>query len=203
MLATLRNRLSRQLSHPSGRGGKLIAAAMNRGNRKMNERAIELLGVSGDQRVLDIGFGGGRAVELMLERGLNVTGVDPASDMVAALNERRADEVRAGRLEALEGGVEALPLADDSVDAVLTVNTVYFWSGLPGPLAEIGRVLRPGGTVVIAIRDGAVMTNVDLAIFTIRTPEEIRAALEAAGFEARVESPSDQQVHFVVGVKSD
>ncbi len=41
-----RTRLSRQLSGPSGRFGQIVAAGMNRGNRKMNGRAIELLGLS-------------------------------------------------------------------------------------------------------------------------------------------------------------
>ena len=93
----------------------------------------------------------------------------------------------------------ALPLEDGSVDGVVTVNTVYFWPDLPAAFAELRRVLAPDGRLVIGIRDGAVMENVDLTIFTVRAPDEISGALEAAGFaDVRVESPDDQPVHFLV-----
>ena len=193
--------LSRQLSRPSGLGGRLVARAMNRGNKEMNLRAIELLEAGPGSRVIDIGFGGGRAVDVLLERAAHVTAIDPAADMVAALGKRHAAAVEAGRLDVHEGGVEQLPLADAAVDAALTVNTVYFWPDLTGPLAEIHRVLAPGGTLVIAIRDGAVMDNVNLEIFTIRSPDQIRTATEDAGFESWVESPANEKVHFIVARK--
>ena len=151
--------------------------------------------------MIDIGFGGGRAVDVLLERTAHVTAIDPAADMVAALSERHASAVDAGRLDVHEGGVEQLPLADAAVDAARTVNTVYFWPELPGPLAEINRALAPGGTLVIAIRDGAVMDNVNLEIFTIRSPDQIRTAAEDAGFESWVEVPADHKVHFIVARK--
>jgi ubiquinone/menaquinone biosynthesis C-methylase UbiE len=197
-----RTRLSKQLSNPSGRFGRIVAAGMNRGNREMNEHAIDLLGVDAGDHVLDIGFGGGRAVEMMLERGLRVTGVDPAGDMVAALAERYDGDPAADRLTVREGGVESLPLGDGEADGALTVNTVYFWSELLGSLAEINRVLSPTGTLVIAIRDGAVMRNVDRDVFTIRSPETIAAAAESTGFDTRVESPPNGKLHFIVAKKS-
>ena len=197
-----RTRLSKQLSNPSGRFGRIVAAGMNRGNREMNEHAIDLLGVEAGDHVLDIGFGGGKAVDTLLERGMRVTGVDPAGDMVEALAERYDGDPAADRLTVREGGVESLPLGDGEADAALTVNTVYFWSELLGPLTEVKRVLSPTGTLVIAIRDGAVMANVDREIFTIRSPETIAAAAESVGFAATVESPSDGKTHFVVAKKS-
>ena len=175
---------------------------MNRGNRRMSERAIELLGVSEGDHVIDIGFGGGRAIDTLLERGMRVTGVEPATDMVKALAERYDGDPAADRLTIREGGVDALPVDDGEADAALTVNTVYFWSELLGPLAEINRVLSPTGTLVIAIRDGAVMSNVDRDIFTIRSPETIAAAAESVGFAARVKSPPGGKIHFVVAKRS-
>ena len=176
-----RTRLSKQLSNPSGGFGRIVAAGMNRGNRKMNEHAIDLLGV---------------------EAGDHVAGGIDAGDMVAALAERYDGDPAADRLTVREGGVESLPLGDGEADAALTVNTVYFWSELLGPLTEVKRVLSPTGTLVIAIRDGAVMANVDRDIFTIRSPETIAAAAESVGFTATVESPSDGKTHFIVAKKS-
>lgn len=176
-----------------------MARAMNRGNRQMNLRAIELLDAGPDAHVLDLGFGGGTAVAELLDRGARVTAVDPAADMVTALRERHADAIANGSLDVHEGGVEALPLAGESLDGALTVNTVYFWPRLERGLAELARVLRPGAMLVLAIRDGSVMGNVSEEIFTLRTPAAIRDATEAAGFEARIETREDRKVHWITG----
>ena len=157
MISKLRAAISRQLSQPSGAGGRVIAAVMNRGNRGLNERAINLLDVRPSSRALDLGFGGGLALALLLERAAHVTAIDRAQDMVAAAEARHADDIAAGRLTVKVGDVGALPLADGSVDRILTVNTVYFWPDLVSAFSELQRVMAPGARVVIGIRDGSVM----------------------------------------------
>jgi arsenite methyltransferase len=136
VIARLRHGISRQLSRPSGRFGRLVAFVMNRGNRRINVRAVELLQPRRDERVLDLGFGGGLGLDLLLDRTDHVVGVDRAGDMVAAARAARADAVASGRLTLLEGDVSAPPLADDSVDGIVTVNTVYFWPDLPTAFSE-------------------------------------------------------------------
>jgi 2-polyprenyl-3-methyl-5-hydroxy-6-metoxy-1,4-benzoquinol methylase len=76
--------LSRQLSHPSGTAGKVVARLMNRGNRKLNDQAIARLDVQRGSRVLDLGFGGGLTFAPLWERGATVVAIDRAEDMVAA-----------------------------------------------------------------------------------------------------------------------
>jgi SAM-dependent methyltransferase len=198
VIARLRAAVSRQLSHPSGAGGRLIAALMNRGNRDLNRRAIELLDIQPSSRVLDLGFGGGVTLPLLLERAAEVTGIDRAQDMVEAATARHQSEVADGRLRLLAGDVARLPVTDDAVDRVLTVNTVYFWRELAPALGEIRRVLAPGGRLVIGIRDGAVMQQVNREIFTIRTPAEIATALTDVGFtRVEVASAPDQKTHLI------
>ena len=76
MIGRLRGAISRQLSDPSGYGGRLVAVLMNRGNRDLNARAIDLLDVRSGTHVLDLGFGGGLTFPMLLGRGPTVTGVD-------------------------------------------------------------------------------------------------------------------------------
>lgn len=176
---------------------------MNRGNRKMNTRAIDLLDLENGTRVLDLGFGGGLALDMLLDRGAKVTGVDRAPAMIAAATTRHSEAIAAGRLTVVEGDVAALPLAPASVERVLTINTVYFWSDLETALAEIYRVLTPDGKLVIGIRDGSVMNNVSRDIFTIRPPGEIRTKVVDAGFDdVQIESPSDEKVHYISAQRS-
>jgi SAM-dependent methyltransferase len=198
MIGRLSAAISRQLSHPTGRGGRVIAALMNRGNRALNTRAIDLLDVQPSSRVLDLGFGGGLTFPALLDRAATVTGVDRAHDMVDAASARYADAVAAGRLAVHAGEVTALPLADDAVDRVLTVNTVYFWRDLPAAFGELRRVLAPGGRLVIGIRDGSVMDRVNPEVFTIRPARELADALGDAGFTgADVVSAPDGKTHLV------
>jgi SAM-dependent methyltransferase len=199
MITRVRAALSRQLSHPSGAGGRVVARLMNRGNRGLNDEAIARLEVERGSRVLDLGFGGGVTFALLWERGATVVGVDRAEDMVAAARTRFADEVAAGRLELHAGDVGRLPLADGAVDRVLTVNTVYFWPDLAAAFGELRRVLAPGGRLVVAIRDMKVMQQLDPDVFTLRSPQELAAALRDAGFaQADVETPPGGKTHLIV-----
>jgi SAM-dependent methyltransferase len=198
VIARLRRLISDQLSRPSGRAGRVVAALMNRGNRDLNARAIDLLDIHAGARVLDLGFGGGLTFAPLLARGATVVGVDRAQDMVDAARARHHADVEAGRISVHAGEVQALPLEDGAVDRILTVNTVYFWPDLSPALAELRRVLAPGGRVVIGIRDGAVMERVDPAVFTVRPPAEITAALASAGFAgAEVHSAPDRKSHLI------
>jgi arsenite methyltransferase len=202
MITRPRAALSRQLSHPSGPGGKVVARLMNRGNRTLNDRVIARLDVKWGDRVLDLGFGGGLTFAPLWERGATVVAIDRAEDMVAAARARFADAVAAGRLELHAGDVARLPLADGAVDRVLTVNTVYFWSDLAAAFREVRRVLAPGGRLVVAIRDRAVMRRLDPTVFTLRSPDDLAAALRDAGFaEADVETPPDRKTHLIVATR--
>lgn len=202
MIARLRAAISRQLSRPSGRAGRAVAALMNRGNRGLNARAIALLDVRPGHRVLDLGFGGGLTFAPLLTAGATVVGVDRAADMVRAAQAQHRDDVAAGRLALHTGEVRSLPLDDATVDRVLTVNTVYFWPDLDVAFAELRRVLTPGGRLVIGIRDGSVMRRVDLDVFTLRTPQDLAGALHDAGFvAAEVRSADDGATHLITALR--
>jgi SAM-dependent methyltransferase len=202
MISRLGAALSRQLSHPTGLGGKVIARLMNRGNRTLNDEAIARLDVRPGVRVLDLGFGGGLTFGPLWHRGATVVAVDRAADMVAAAQARFPDAVQQGRLELHEGDVGHLPLADGAVDRVLTVNTVYFWPDLGAAFGEVRRVLAPGGRLVVAIRDTKAMQRLDMTVFSLRSTEEVAAALSAAGFtDVDVETPPGGKTHLIVATR--
>lgn len=164
----------------------------------MNVEAIDLLGIEPGHRILDIGFGGGVTFPVLLDRGADVAGIDRSADVVAAAEVDHRRAIEAGRLDVRRGEVEGVPFEDGFFDGVLTVNTVYFWPELDAGLSEIRRVLKPGGRIVIGIRDGSVMKRVSRDIFAIRTPGELLVALEAAGFSnARSQSTPDGSRHLL------
>jgi len=93
--------------------------------------------------VLDLGCAGGFMAEALEGRGAQVTGIDPAEGAIAAA---RAHADQAGRAIAYDVGVgEALPYDDTGFDAVVCVDVLEHVSDLTRVLAEVTRVLRPGG----------------------------------------------------------
>jgi SAM-dependent methyltransferase len=92
--------------------------------------------------VLDLAAGTGKLTRLLVERFARVIAVEPLDGMRAVLEELVPEA------EALAGEAEALPLPDGSVDAVF-IGEAFHWFGGPPAVAEIARVLRPGGTLVL------------------------------------------------------
>jgi SAM-dependent methyltransferase len=89
-------------------------------------------------RVLDLGAGTGKLTRQLVALGADVVAVEPGDAMRAVL-ERVVPEA-----EALAGSAESIPLPDASVD-VVTVAQAFHWFRPGEALAEIHRVLRPGG----------------------------------------------------------
>lgn len=81
------------------------------------------------------------------------------------------------------GSMTDLPLADDALDAAITVNTVYFVPDLAAAFTELVRVVRPGGSLVVGIGDPDAMAKMPFTAygFTLRPVAEVIVALEGAG----------------------
>jgi SAM-dependent methyltransferase len=88
--------------------------------------------------VADVGAGTGKLTAHLVARGLEVDAVEPDGDMLAVLRARWPG------VRAHQAGADRLPLADASVDAVL-VGTAWHWFPHAAAVAEVRRVLRPGG----------------------------------------------------------
>ena len=95
------------------------------------------------KRVLDLGCAGGFMAEALDDRGATVTGIDPAREAIAAA---RAHAAATGRDIRYDMGVgEALPYEDAGFDAVVCVDVLEHVADLDRVLAEVARVLTPGG----------------------------------------------------------
>ena len=114
------------------------AAAYERGRPSYPPEAIDWLLPPGARDVLDLGAGTGKLTTRLVERGLDVVAVDPIAEMLELLSSALPDT------PALLGTAEQIPLPDNSVDAVL-VAQAWHWFDLDRAVAEVARVLRPGG----------------------------------------------------------
>ncbi|MGH3167795.1 MAG: arsenite methyltransferase [Trebonia sp.] len=145
------------------------------------------------ERVLDLGSGGGIDVLLSARRvgpGGFAYGVDMTDEMLA-LARANAAKAGAGNVEFLKGQIEALPLPDTSVDVVISNCVVNLSTDKPAVLAEMFRVLVPGGRIGIAdVVAEDRMTPADRVaagsyvgcVAGALSRSEYLAGLEAAGF---------------------
>jgi ubiquinone/menaquinone biosynthesis C-methylase UbiE len=101
------------------------------------------------KRVLDVGFGSGFSVQLFAEAGADVTGIDLTPWAVATTRAR----LEAFGLEAdvREGDAEDLPFADESFDFVFSWGVIHHSTNMDKALAELIRVCRHGGRLVIMV----------------------------------------------------
>ncbi|MEO6627336.1 MAG: methyltransferase domain-containing protein [Aquihabitans sp.] len=106
----------------------------------------EHLGLGPGRRVVDLAAGTGKLTRLLEAGGSEVVAVEPVEAMRAKLAET------APGVEALSGTAEAIPLPDGSVDAV-TVAQAFHWFDPDAALAEIARVVRPGGGLGIIFNE--------------------------------------------------
>ena len=95
------------------------------------------------RRVLDLGCAGGFMAEAMAARGAAVTGIDPAGQAVAAA--RAQSQASGSGIAYLAGVGEQLPFQSASFDTVVCVDVLEHVRDLAAVIAEVGRVLEPGG----------------------------------------------------------
>jgi ubiquinone/menaquinone biosynthesis C-methylase UbiE len=113
-----------------------------------SEALCERAGIEGGLRVLDVATGTGNAALAAARRGCEVMGVDFVPRQLEVARARAAAEGL--DVELVEGDAEALPVADASFDAVLSVFGAMFAPDQERTAAELLRACRPGGTIAMA-----------------------------------------------------
>jgi SAM-dependent methyltransferase len=117
--------------------------------------ALEPLKLSRGLAVLDLAAGTGKLTRMLADSDADVIAVEPVAEMRAALPES---------IRALDGTAESIPLDDGSVDLV-TVAQAFHWFDGGAALAEIHRVLRPGGRLALVwnrrVEDAPVNVAID------------------------------------------
>ncbi|MGH7194494.1 MAG: class I SAM-dependent methyltransferase [Candidatus Saccharimonadales bacterium] len=107
--------------------------------------AVEAISLTGRERVLDLACGTGQLERQLLARwpDLQITGVDVSPNMLG-----RALATRL-RVHWLAGEAASLPLADAQFDAVACLSAFHYFRQPRAALAEMRRVLRPGGRLIV------------------------------------------------------
>jgi len=177
---SLRDQVIKQFSKPTGTLGVMVGYALAFKNRERSEWVASLLDLKPHERVLEIGFGPGTDIARASLAAAFVAGVDHSETMVRQASGRNREAIRDRRVDLRLGSASQLPFPDAQFDCVFAINSAQFWKDLPKPLAEIARVLKPGGRVLLAVQPrnkGATEETARQVGFGLSK------ALTAAGFE--------------------
>jgi SAM-dependent methyltransferase len=132
--------------HPLAKSFASVADSYEHGRPRYTPAVIaalsEELSLGAGAAVLDLAAGTGKLTRALLDAGFDVRAVEPQAPLRALL------EASVGERRVSDGTAEAIPLADASVDAV-TVADAFHWFDHAPALAEIARVLRPGGGLAV------------------------------------------------------
>ena len=202
--------VARQLAKPQGVRGLLVGAMLNRANRAGVTAAVKALPLTAGDTAADLGFGGGVGLDLLLRhvgRSGHVDGVDLSVTMLSHAARRFRRDIATGRLRLHAASMTELPLTTDSLDGAITLNTIYFIPDLDLAFAELARVTKRSGRVVIGLGDPDVMARSPLTAhnFRLRPVPEVIDLLQSAGLtvvEQRRVGEGDSVFHLLVAEPS-
>jgi ubiquinone/menaquinone biosynthesis C-methylase UbiE len=149
-----------------------------------------------ESRVLDLGCGAGVLTERLVAAGHNVDAVDMSADMLEFSKQRLArydsSKYRLARAEC-----QALPFPDATFDVVACIGVFGYMDDVDAAIREIKRVLRPGGTLVLSIRNLDHVTVFD-GLFWLKAPFlALRKVVRGLGASSSNGSGADSHRHAI------
>jgi ubiquinone/menaquinone biosynthesis C-methylase UbiE len=177
-----------QLSRPKGKFAPVTALLLNGINARIILAGISALDLRPGQRVVEVGFGGALSIPLLLRavtKQGHVFALETSDEMLARARRRFIVPRLQGRLRVEKGFIESLPLGDAICDAVMSLNTIPFWTDVDQGMRELARVLAPGGRLVLGIADPDEVTRAGFAAqgYRVVVPEKLGDQLPRWGFE--------------------
>lgn len=194
--------IRRQYRNPQGDDGRTVLEGMNQHHSELWDWGISNMPDIGKRTVMDIGCGGGGFLRRLSGRHPDSAfiGVDISEKSLEVTSETNRDLMENESLELILASVDDLPLDDCSVDVATAVETYFFWPDLSKALAEIHRVLSPGGMLFILSEmqlredNAEEMAEVSEQYGThLVTDEAMLSLLSDAGFEAACTSVPERE----------
>lgn len=194
-----------QFRRPTGLWGIIVGKLMahSSSNHDRIRWTMSLLDIQPSDRVLEIGFGPGVAIELASRMATSgfVAGVDHSEVMLRQAARLNVSAIRDGQVELRLGSASQQMSFDQPFDKIFTINSIHFWTDPVECLKKLGNLLRPSGMIAVVLQPRW-RSATDSTTKIIG--EELTAKLEIAGFrECRlvIRQTETVPVAFAIAVK--
>ena len=178
---------------PVGELGHQILDRMNKSHESMARWGVSHFEIKEDDKILDIGCGGGKNIQRFAEQisdNGRVVGIDYSEVSVEKSIELNRKSIEKGNVNVLQASVSDMPFYDETFNIVTGFETIYFWPDFISDLREVNRVLKPNGLVFFCneavYREGEMEKYddlVELLDMKIYSEDVLRQSLEKTGFK--------------------
>jgi ubiquinone/menaquinone biosynthesis C-methylase UbiE len=175
-----------------------LHSAVHAAGPDLEHTARRIAGLPAGGAALDLGTGAGHLAFVLAGHFAQVCACDPSPAMLATVESAAAERGVAERIVTARASAEKLPYGSAAFDLVATRYSAHHWLDLSGALAEMSRVLRPGGALLVidVLGDDVPLVDTHLQAMELlrdpghvrnRSPADWHALLAASGFRAREE----------------
>lgn len=176
---------------PQGEAGRAMLERMNTGaHEQLANWGLARLEVLPEAQIIDLGCGGGANIArlLAMAQDVFVAGIDYAPLAVNMSREVNAKAIAAQQCTVKAAPVDSLPFPAAAFDLATAFETVYFWPDMSKALAEVHRVLKKDGMLLICNEangqtEAGREVEQQIEGMKVYTADELRSLLEAAQFE--------------------
>ena len=188
--------LIKQSQKPSGLIGRVITKIWSFYFKKLSLWAIKQTTISGNYRILEIGYGGGSTIKnlLALNKNLEIHGIDISKESYRTAQRVHSDSIRKGSVQLKIGNVENMPYQNNYFDRIFAIQTHIFWKDIKKSFQEVYRVLSSNSTLIIASEK----EKIHYHMTDYRTSHEFSQLLTSIGFSKIEEKQNRNWILFIV-----
>jgi ubiquinone/menaquinone biosynthesis C-methylase UbiE len=183
----LLNIIGKQMQYPKGFFGKVLFAWMTPKTLAHARWTADLLDIQPEDQIIEIGFGNGANIKLLLQRAVrgSVTGVEISKTAIEMATKKNAKAISEGRVKLHLAQGNALPSENNVFEKACSVATAYVIEDPGAVFKEMFRVLKPKGraAVTFPVRENFMRFKpVSTEGFFLHVLADLEAAFRNAGF---------------------
>ena len=188
--------LIKQSQKPSGLVGRVITKIWSFYFKKLSLWAIKQTTISGNYRILEIGYGGGSTIKnlLALNKHLEVHGIDISKESYRTAQRVHSDSIRKGSVQLKIGNVENMTYQNNYFDRIFAIQTHIFWKDIKKSFQEVYRVMSSNSTLIIASEK----EKINYHMTDYRTSHEFIQLLTSIGFSKIEEKQNRNWILYTV-----